>query len=332
MFAPQTLWKHLIKFLYYFFEEDWKHFELLYNVCWIFIHKLFAFVSDVLLLLLPWYLKCFHNGFCTALTQQYQLLSQFYGKTIVQPFKLFGWFSRLKHCIDIWNAWSMFSNIQWQNISWCFWVFLVEAWPQNWKCMSDVYARTQRKHHALFPQCFQPVSFVPSFLPLSPPIVFAFPLQYWIQPIRCTWPYTIQIQSNRPIIQCDTISKQKQIKEFLVTGDLCECHFPYLLHNGYLLINLQLIWVRNKLRWSIRQATLIHWWSEMCGTTMNSNRGTNTILKKLSVKVISNEEESRVETNCQSIHRALLQSTPCFQNKSTDPLQLWSSLMQQRQW
>src|SRR5260370_19898721 len=52
--------------------------------------KHFAFVSDVLLLLLLWYLKCFHNGFCTALTQQYQLLSQFYGKTIVLTFEMFG--------------------------------------------------------------------------------------------------------------------------------------------------------------------------------------------------------------------------------------------------
>ena len=156
MFAPQTLWKQIITFLYYFFEEDWKHFELLYNVCWIFIHKHFGFASDVLLLLLLWYLKCFHNGFCTALTQQYQLLSQFYGKTIVQPFKLFGWCFGVK-TLD-WHL-KCLVNVFWHPMAkhfLMFWVFLVEAWPQNWKCMSDVHARTQRKHHSMFPQCFQP--------------------------------------------------------------------------------------------------------------------------------------------------------------------------------
>ena len=142
MFAPQTLWKHLIKFLYYFFEEGWKHFELLYHFCWIFTHKNCAFVSYVLLLLLgnvstmvsvqhwPNNTNFFHNSMGRPLSNHLNYLVGFLG---------------LKHCIDIWNVWSMFSNIQWQNISWCFEFFWWKHGHKNWKCMSDVHARDPEK-------------------------------------------------------------------------------------------------------------------------------------------------------------------------------------------
>ena len=47
----------------------------------------------------------FHNSMGRPLSHHLNYLVSFLG---------------LKHCIDIWNVWSMFSNIQWQNISWCF--------------------------------------------------------------------------------------------------------------------------------------------------------------------------------------------------------------------